>query len=232
MTPPNPEQKKPNDENPNPPIVELDLSSELKGGPVNWAAALAELEGDAAPITPKKKPATVPAPPPPPVAKAASPAPPANPSPPAPAPAAQKPAEAATGKPAPDDAAAPRKQSKLQELMNRPSMTVEDDAMQVMTELSNILSNVNAALNGVNKFAADHPALIAPNIYRMWEDNLKETSTMMLREFTNMRHGKKAKTYDKRTICKECHGVFMLPLPDGVCDECRDKPKDPNQGFY
>lgn len=228
MTPPNPDQEKPNEENPAPPIVELDLSSEMKGGPVNWAAALAELEGDSAPITPKKKPAP-PAPPPAPAPRAAAPPPPAAP-PAAPAPA--KSAERASDTPSPDDASAPRKQSKLQELMSRPSMTVEDDAMLVMTELSNILSNVNAALNGVQKFAKDHPALIAPNIYRMWEDNLKETSTMMLREFTNMRHGKKAKTYDKRTICKECHSVFMLPLPDGVCDECRDKPKDTNQGFY
>jgi hypothetical protein len=223
MTPPNPDASKPNEDDPNPPIVELDLSSEMKGGPVNWAAALAELEGDSAPITPKKKPAPAP-PPPAPAAKAAPPAP--------PAPAAPKPAQAATGTPVPEDAAGGRKPSKLQELMNRPSMSVDDDAMAVMTELSNILSNVNAALNGVQKFSSDHPALIAPNIYRMWEDNLKETSTMMLREFTNLRHGKKARTYDKRTICKECHSVFMLPLPDGVCDECRDKPKDTNQGFY
>ncbi len=226
MTPPNPDPSNSNEDDPNPPIVELDLSSEMKGGPVNWAAALAELEGDSAPITPKKKPAPAP-PPPAPVAKAAPPAP----APPA-APAAPKPAESAAGTPVPEDAPAGRKVSKLQELMNRPSMSVDDDAMAVMTELSNILSNVNAALNGVQKFSADHPALIAPNIYRMWEDNLKETSTMMLREFTNLRHGKKARTYDKRTICKECHSVFMLPLPDGVCDECRDKPKDTNQGFY
>ena len=223
MTPPNPDAPKDADQPPAPPIVEVDLSGELKGGAMSWADALKALEedggGGAAPIRPAQKPAQKkPAPPTPP--------------PPAPASATEAPAAAGPAETtAPQDAPA-RKQNRIEELMKKPSMTVPSEDLAVMTEMSNILSHVNAAYNAVQKFGADHPYLVAPNILRMWEDNLKETSTVMMREFHNMRHGRQKKAYDKRCICNECHSVFMFPLPDGVCDECRHRPKDIQSGAY
>lgn len=227
MTPPNPDAPKDADQPPAPPIVEVDLSGELKGGAMSWADALKALEneGDAAG-------AAVARPAPKPAARKPAPAPPA----PAPS-AASTPAAEPAAQAAPPEAAAPqdapaRKPNRIEELMKKPSMTVPSEDLAVMTEMSNILSHVNAAYNAVQKFGTDHPYLVAPNILRMWEDNLKETSTVMMREFHNMRHGRQKKTYDKRCICNECHSVFMFPLPDGVCDECRHRPKDIQSGAY
>ncbi|MBI5155518.1 hypothetical protein HZA57_09805, partial [Candidatus Poribacteria bacterium] len=83
--------------------------------------------------------------------------------------------------------------------------------------------SVNTAANLLKKFEQSHPYLIAPNVFRSWEDNLKETATLMFREFHNLRNGKARKTYDKRYVCQECHTVFMMPIPGGVCDECKGK---------
>lgn len=222
MTPPNPDSPKDADQPPAPPIVEVDLSGELKGGAMSWADALKALEDEGGGGAAAKPAAAKPAP---------RKAPPASARPAAPPPA-EGTEQAAAPQAAPAGEPPARRPSKIEELMKKPSMTVPTEDLAVMTEMSNILSHVNAAYNALQKFGADHPYLVAPNILRMWEDNLKETSTVMMREFHNMRHGRQKKSYDKRCICSECHSVFMFPLPDGVCDECRHRPKDIQSGAY
>lgn len=122
-------------------------------------------------------------------------------------------------------------QNKLKELMNKPAMKVSTEDVVVMEELSSILSQINSAANGLKKFERDHPYLIAPNILRMWEDNLKETSTVMLREFHNLRNGRQAKTYDPRCVCTSCRTVHMVPIPGGVCDECLSQKNRPGGAY-
>ena len=93
------------------------------------------------------------------------------------------------------------------------------DDLDVFGELSEIMSSVNSALNRLQVFQRKHPYLVAPNILRHWEENLRETSTLMTREFHALRNGKDNKTYDKRCVCNICHTVYMEPLPeDGICD--------------
>ena len=54
-------------------------------------------------------------------------------------------------------------------------------------ELSEVLTSVNSALNQLKRFEADHRHVIAPNIFRVWEDSLRETATVMTREFRRLR---------------------------------------------
>ena len=112
---------------------------------------------------------------------------------------------------------------RYEELCKTPSMKIETEDLKVINELSDILSAVNSAISQLKRFEEKHPYLIAPNVFRVWEDNLKETSSIMFREFHNLRNGKKKKVYDKRYVCNECHSVFMMPLPEGICDECRSR---------
>lgn len=54
-------------------------------------------------------------------------------------------------------------------------------------ELSEVLMAVNSAMNQLRKFESKHKALIAPNIFRVWEDGLRETATGVTREFGRLR---------------------------------------------
>jgi len=53
--------------------------------------------------------------------------------------------------------------------------------------LSEVLTSVNSALNQLKRFETAHKAVIAPNIFRVWEDSLRETATVMTREFRRLR---------------------------------------------
>lgn len=44
------------------------------------------------------------------------------------------------------------------------------------------LEKVDIARRRLKAFKSDHPYLIAPNVFQMWEDNLKETEVLMGRE--------------------------------------------------
>ena len=62
------------------------------------------------------------------------------------------------------------------------------DSPKVMIErYSDILSAINTSMNQLGKFEEKHPYLIAPNIYRVMEDGLKESSLVMFREFHRLR---------------------------------------------
>lgn len=58
---------------------------------------------------------------------------------------------------------------------------------QIVARFSEILSAINTSMNQLRKFEANHPTIIAPNVYRVWEDGLKEASLVMFREFTHLR---------------------------------------------
>lgn len=119
-------------------------------------------------------------------------------------------------------AANPPVMSRYEQLCKLPSMQMERGDMDVMLEFSEIISKVNATGRLLTKLRENHPYALPPHIMQTLRDNLKETSTVMLRELHIMRNGREKKKYEKRFVCKCCHSVFMVPLPgDGICDECR-----------
>jgi hypothetical protein len=119
--------------------------------------------------------------------------------------------------------------SKYEALCKKPSIALKGGDIRVMDEMSEVLCGVNVANALIGKFAAKHPGAIDPARIERWENNLRDTATVMYREFHALRNGRMKKTYDKRHVCTECHAVFMVPLPEGICDECRSRkaPRNP-----
>ena len=113
--------------------------------------------------------------------------------------------------------------NKYRELCKKPSMTVKSDDLAVMNEFSEVIGSVSEAANLLEEFVKEYPDVIPEQKLRIWDDNLRETASIMFREFHQLRHGKQNKVYDKKYICKECKSVFMVPLPENICDECRSK---------
>jgi len=48
--------------------------------------------------------------------------------------------------------------------------------------LEEAIERTSRVARNLEKFASSHPYLIAPNIFRMWEDNLQETQVLLERE--------------------------------------------------
>jgi hypothetical protein len=65
--------------------------------------------------------------------------------------------------------------------------------------LSEVLTSVNSALNQLKRFETSHKAVIAPNIYRVWEDSLRETATVMTREFRRLREAQETSSHPTAT---------------------------------
>ncbi len=175
--------------------IKLDL-----GESVNWADALEELEGSdegAAASKPREE----------------------APAPPAPKPAADNtPIPIASEKPVREE----RPLTKYEELCKKRSVTMGREDLDVFTELSDMLCSVNESLAEFQKVIGEHPELIQKHIAKTCEDNLKDTAAVMFKEFHALRNGRMNKTYDPKCVCKQCHTVYMVPLPgDGLCDECR-----------
>lgn len=112
--------------------------------------------------------------------------------------------------------------SRYEELCRTPSMKMEAGDLEAMTRLSEVIGKINEALRNVEKLEeADTAGEFPERFTKLWTQNLKDTVTVLMKEFHALRHGRYQKKYDKKFICKECHGVFMAPLPGGICDECR-----------
>ncbi len=122
--------------------------------------------------------------------------------------------------------------SRYDQLRRAPSMKIDPQAVQIANEFADILFHISRANQKLASFREKYPYLIAPNVFGCWEDNLKECTTTMLREFQTLKNGPK-KSYDKKFICKKCHSVFFVSLPDGICDECRGnmKPATPTAPY-
>lgn len=59
---------------------------------------------------------------------------------------------------------------------------------QMLEDLQDIMMAINCGSNELQKFQAGHPYLIAPNIYGVWSDTLKETSISLMREYQRLRN--------------------------------------------
>jgi len=64
----------------------------------------------------------------------------------------------------------------------RPPAAPVQKAMTLESAMGQVIADVKVAREALAVFTAAHPYLIAPNVFRMWEDNLKETALLMERE--------------------------------------------------
>lgn len=194
----------PDDKNPPPSPYHLKLDVGSGGdAALDWEAALKELE--AAPL-PSARPK---APTPPGIAEATP--------------------QAATPSPARPTELSLYDQIRKKAAAPKPTITADD--LRTLDELAEILASVNGALTLLDGFEKHHPDAVTERTRAGWRHNLKETSSIMLREFHMLRHGKQNKTYDPRCVCTACHTVALFPLPDGLCDECRGKQNRPGGAY-
>jgi protein-arginine kinase activator protein McsA len=99
---------------------------------------------------------------------------------------------------------------------------MEYEELFVLNEFSEIIKYHNTALDRIKRFQEAYPYLIAPNIFDTIQHNLRDNITILFREMAGMKD-QKNKQYEKKFVCKICHGVYMMSLPNGICDECRGR---------
>lgn len=99
-------------------------------------------------------------------------------------------------------------------------MALDYEQLLITNELSEIIRLHNQCLDRMRSYRENYPYLIAPNVGKMMEENLKENVQMLYRELNNLH---KPKTEQRRHICRECHSVFAVSLRGGLCDECRSR---------
>ena len=99
-------------------------------------------------------------------------------------------------------------------------MIEEYEARLIGNEFSEIIKLLNQTIERLQRFREAYPYLIAPNVFEVLEENLKENTQVMYREFQNIMRGN-GPHYDQKYVCKKCKKVFMISLPHGLCDECR-----------
>jgi hypothetical protein len=97
---------------------------------------------------------------------------------------------------------------------------VDYEQLLIFNELSEIIRWHNQCLDRMKGFREKYPYLVPPNVAKMVEENLKENVQVLYRE---LNHLHKPKTEKQRYVCRECHSVFYVKLPNGLCDECRAK---------
>ncbi|MCC6547391.1 hypothetical protein IT570_09510 [Candidatus Sumerlaeota bacterium] len=112
--------------------------------------------------------------------------------------------------------------SRYDELRRAPTLKMQSADLGVIVAFSDLIAKVNVAGKAINDLKRAHPDFFPDRLFKTWTDNLKETSTVMMKELHEMRNGRQQKKYDKRCICKACHGVFMVSLgADQLCDACK-----------
>lgn len=94
------------------------------------------------------------------------------------------------------------------------------EQLLITNELSEIIRWHNQCLDRLHSYRESYPYLLAPNLAKMMEENLKENVQMLYRELNNLH---KPKTEQRRHVCRQCHSVFAMALPGGICDQCRSK---------
>jgi hypothetical protein len=100
----------------------------------------------------------------------------------------------------------------------------------IVNQLSEIIKHHTNAIERLERFCEEHPYLIAPNLFEMLRENLRDNQNLLLREFNSLQQsGREKKKYSKRYVCKQCHSVFSMRLPEGICDECRSRGKPPDE---
>ena len=99
-------------------------------------------------------------------------------------------------------------------------MSQDYQRLLLANEFSQILKVHNDAIERLERFREAYPYLMAPNIFETLEHNLKDNVQIMYRELQNI-HRQDGPHYKEKYICKKCHKVFLVTLPEGLCDECR-----------
>lgn len=99
-------------------------------------------------------------------------------------------------------------------------MAFDREQLAITGEMSEIIRVHNECLQRLSAYREKYPYLMAPNLGKMMEENLKENIQVLYREMNNLH---KPKAQQRRHICRGCHGVFAVSLPAGLCDECRSK---------
>ena len=99
-------------------------------------------------------------------------------------------------------------------------MALDYEQLLITNEMSEIIRWHNQCLERLRHYRETYPYLMAPNLARMMEENLKENVQMLYRELNNLH---KPKAEQRRHVCRVCHGVYAISLPGGMCDECRAK---------
>lgn len=108
-------------------------------------------------------------------------------------------------------------------------MTMEEDVKRyetllIINELSEVIKYHTTALEQLGTMVSGGSSPFTSGQLEAMRDHLRDNQNILLREFNGLQQsGRVKKTYDKRYVCTKCNGVFMMPLPEGLCDECRVK---------
>lgn len=99
-------------------------------------------------------------------------------------------------------------------------MSFDLEKLQAVAELGEVIRLQNEALDRLRDFRKARPYLIMPNLAKMVEENMKESSQVLYKELNNLHRPAEQQT---RYICDDCKMAFLVKLPGGICDECRAK---------
>lgn len=99
-------------------------------------------------------------------------------------------------------------------------MSFDLEKLQAVAELGEVIRLQNEALERLQAFRNARPYLIVPNLARMVEENLKENVHVLYKELNNLHRPPEKQV---RYICDECSMAFAVPLPGGLCDECKSR---------
>lgn len=99
-------------------------------------------------------------------------------------------------------------------------MSFDMEKLQAVAELGEVIRLQNEALERLQAFRNARPYLIVPNLAKMVEENLKENVHVLYKELNNLHRPPEKKV---RYVCESCHLAFAVPLPGGLCDECRSR---------
>lgn len=97
-------------------------------------------------------------------------------------------------------------------------MSFDLEKMQAYAELGEVIRLQNEAMDKLAAFRKARPAMIMPNLAKMVEENMKENVQVLYKELNNLHKPAEQQT---RYICNDCKMAFLVPLPGGICDECR-----------
>lgn len=97
-------------------------------------------------------------------------------------------------------------------------MSFDLEKLQAVAELGEVIRLQNEALERLTAFRKARPYIMMPNLAKMVEENLKENIMVLYKELNNLHKPAEQQT---RYICQQCKMAFLVPLPGGICDQCR-----------
>ena len=89
---------------------------------------------------------------------------------------------------APAPAPAPRPVAPVRPAAPTPAPTsIAAPVVTVLGDLADVKARIGKARAALEAFVAAHPYLIAPNVYRMWEENMQESTVVIDRQSAQIR---------------------------------------------